>query len=126
MADKLEEFRRKQKDFVSLSFDTISGVGPNGSIIHYHPMKETCAKVVKDQIYLCDSGAQYKDGTTDVTRTHHFGEPTSHQKRCFTRVLQGHIAVASCIFPSGTCKQFYFSFFFLFFLFIFIFYFYFF
>ena len=72
VAEKLEEFRRKQKDFISLSFDTISAVGGNGSIIHYHSKKQNCSSLNKQQIYLCDSGAQYKDGTTDVTRTHHF------------------------------------------------------
>jgi len=102
ISDKLEEFRSKQKDFVSLSFDTIAGSGPNGAIIHYHPTHENCAKINKDAVFLLDSGGQYKDGTTDVTRTMHFGTPTKHEKRCFTRVLQGHIGLATAVFPKGT------------------------
>lgn len=101
-ADKLESFRAQQADYVGLSFDTISSTGENGAIIHYKPEKETCKVIDIKQIYLCDSGGQYKDGTTDVTRTYHFGEPTAYEKRCFTRVLQGHIAVDSAVFPQGT------------------------
>ncbi|KAI9314514.1 peptidase M24, structural domain-containing protein [Dichotomocladium elegans] len=101
-ADRLEKFRSEQADYVGLSFDTISSTGPNGAIIHYSPEKETCKVIDIDQIYLCDSGGQYKDGTTDVTRTYHFGTPTAYEKRCFTRVLQGHIAVDSVVFPKGT------------------------
>ncbi|KAG8902023.1 hypothetical protein FRC01_009691, partial [Tulasnella sp. 417] len=71
-------------------------------IIHYKPEPETCAVVRKDQIYLCDSGAQYLDGTTDTTRTWHFGEPTAEEKRAFTRVLQGHIAIDTAVVPNGT------------------------
>uniref|UniRef100_A0A8V0ZC96 Xaa-Pro aminopeptidase 1 n=1 Tax=Gallus gallus TaxID=9031 RepID=A0A8V0ZC96_CHICK len=77
-ADKAEEFRSQQKDFVELSFATISSTGPNGAIIHY------------------------KDGTTDVTRTMHFGTPSAYEKECFTYVLKGHIAVSAAIFPNGT------------------------
>jgi len=101
-ADKLESLRKVQKDFVGLSFDTISSTGPNGAIIHYMPIPETCKIIDPNLIYLCDSGGQYKDGTTDVTRTYHFGQPTDYEKRCFTRVLQGHIAIDRCIFPLGT------------------------
>lgn len=101
-ADKLESFRAQQADYVGLSFDTISSTGENGAIIHYKPEKDTCKVIDIKQIYLCDSGGQYKDGTTDVTRTYHFGEPTAYEKRCFTRVLQGHIAVDSAVFPQGT------------------------
>ena len=102
VADRLDMFRSEQPLFVSLSFETISGFGPNGAIIHYKPEKETCAKISKDSLYLCDSGGQYKDGTTDVTRTLHFGTPTTFQKQCFTRVLQGVIALDTAIFPNGT------------------------
>ncbi|KAI8089674.1 peptidase M24, structural domain-containing protein [Halteromyces radiatus] len=101
-ADRLEQFRAAQKDFVGLSFDTISSTGPNGAIIHYKPEKGECKVIDPKLIYLCDSGGQYKDGTTDVTRTLHFGEPTAYEKRCFTRVLQGHIAIDAAIFPKGT------------------------
>jgi len=102
VATKLDEFRAQQPDFVSPSFQTISGIGPNGAIIHYRPEEDKSAKIVKEQLYLCDSGGQYKDGTTDVTRTLHFGEPTQHQKECFTRVLKGHIALDAAVFPKGT------------------------
>jgi len=99
VSDKLEEFRGQQEDFFSLSFPTIAGSGPNGAIIHYRPQKETCASVEKSKMFLCDSGGQYRDGTTDVTRTVHFGTPTSHEKECYTRVLMGHIALGSAVFP---------------------------
>jgi len=101
-ADKLEEYRSQLQYFKGLSFPTISSAGPNGAIIHYQPDPKNCATVRKDQIYLCDSGGQYEDGTTDVTRTWHFGTPTDEEKRAFTRVLQGHIAIDSLIFPNGT------------------------
>jgi Xaa-Pro aminopeptidase len=101
-ADYLENLRRQQKDFVGLSFDTISSTGPNGAIIHYKPEPETCKIIDPKLIYLCDSGGQYKDGTTDVTRTYHFGQPNDYEKRCFTRVLQGHIAIDRAVFPIGT------------------------
>ncbi|CAE7736177.1 AMPP [Symbiodinium microadriaticum] len=86
---------------VSPSFDTISSYGPNGAVIHYKPSKENCAKVGCTSLYLCDSGAQYLDGTTDVTRTMHFGTPTQRMKDCFTYVLKGHIALATAVFPEG-------------------------
>ncbi|CAO3670247.1 unnamed protein product [Rhizopus microsporus] len=101
-ADRLEQFRAVQEHYVGLSFDTISSTGPNGAIIHYKPEKETCKVIDPNLIYLCDSGGQYLDGTTDVTRTYHFGVPTDYEKRCFTRVLQGHIAIDQAVFPKGT------------------------
>ncbi|KZS97160.1 Creatinase/aminopeptidase, partial [Sistotremastrum niveocremeum HHB9708] len=101
-ADKLAEYRSKLDLFKGLSFTTISSTGPNGAIIHYSPDPETCAVIKKDQIYLCDSGGQYLDGTTDVTRTWHFGTPRAKEKRAFTRVLQGHIAIDTLVFPEGT------------------------
>uniref|UniRef100_A0A5F9D0L7 Xaa-Pro aminopeptidase 1 n=1 Tax=Oryctolagus cuniculus TaxID=9986 RepID=A0A5F9D0L7_RABIT len=101
-ADKAEEFRRQQADFVDLSFPTISSAGPNGAIIHYAPVPETNRTLSLDEVYLIDSGAQYKDGTTDVTRTMHFGTPTAYEKECFTYVLKGHIAVSAAVFPTGT------------------------
>ncbi|KAF9986386.1 hypothetical protein BGZ65_007811 [Modicella reniformis] len=101
-AERLQHFRAEQERFVGPSFDTISSTGPNGAIIHYKPEKPTAARIDPSQIYLCDSGAQYLDGTTDITRTLHFQTPTDHEKRCFTRVLQGHIAIDSIVFPHGT------------------------
>lgn len=101
-ADYLEKLRAQQMDFIGLSFDTISSTGPNGAIIHYQPHKPTAKIIDPKLIYLCDSGGQYRDGTTDVTRTYHFGEPHPHEKRCFTRVLQGHIAIDAATFPKGT------------------------
>ncbi|WVF66387.1 hypothetical protein IAT40_001127 [Kwoniella sp. CBS 6097] len=104
-ATKLEEYRKENKWFMGLSFETISSTGPNAAIIHYAPPAEGSAIIEKDQMYLCDSGAQYLDGTTDVTRTLHFGTPTEDQKRAFTRVLQGHIALDTVIFPQGTTGE---------------------
>eukprot|EP00898_Chlorokybus_atmophyticus_P006268 jgi/Chlat1/6642/Chrsp49S06121 len=102
MADKLESFRQQQEHFVGLSFPTISSVGANAAIIHYRPQQDKCAEFDPDKMYLCDSGAQYRDGTTDVTRTVHFGEPSAHERACFTKVLQGHIALDTVVFPNGT------------------------
>ncbi|PIK53710.1 putative xaa-Pro aminopeptidase 1 isoform X1 [Apostichopus japonicus] len=101
-ADRLEEFRREQDDFVTLSFQTISSSGPHAAVIHYSPSLETDLPITMQDIYLCDSGAQFRDGTTDVTRTMHFGAPTQHQKECTTRVLKGVIALATSVFPNGT------------------------
>ncbi|KAF9494779.1 Creatinase/aminopeptidase [Pleurotus eryngii] len=101
-ADQLEKYRSELALFKGLSFPTISSTGPNGAIIHYSPDPQDCAIVKKEQIYLCDSGAQFLDGTTDVTRTWHFGTPTAEEKRAFTRVLQGHIAIDTAVFPAGT------------------------
>ena len=81
------------------SFETISASGPNAAVIHYRSTEETNRVLTCDEIYLCDSGAQFKDGTTDVTRTVHLGTPSSFEKECFTRVVKGHIALASVIFP---------------------------
>lgn len=101
-ADKLDGLRSEQDLFVSLSFPTISSAGANAAIIHYRPEVGKCANITKDGVYLVDSGGQYRDGTTDVTRTVHFGTPTDWEKECFTRVLQGHIAIDKVIFPKGT------------------------
>ncbi|GFO35709.1 Xaa-pro aminopeptidase 1 [Plakobranchus ocellatus] len=100
-AKKAEFFRSQQEDFISLSFDTISSIGPDGAIIHYKPTSETDKTVTADQIYLIDSGAQYRNGTTDTTRTIHLGTPSQHEQECFTRVLKGHINLASAVFPKG-------------------------
>ena len=101
-ADRLEAFRSEGENFKGLSFDTISGSGPNGAIIHYKPEKPSAARITTDQLYLCDSGAQYLDGTTDVTRTVHFGTPSAYEKECFTRVLKGNLALERAVFPAGT------------------------
>ncbi|KAI9361248.1 peptidase M24, structural domain-containing protein [Zopfochytrium polystomum] len=97
-----KRFRSALPDFIGLSFDTISGSGSNGSIIHYKPEKETCKKIDVNALYLCDSGAQFWDGTTDVTRTLHFGTPKPFEKEAFTRVLKGHIQIDLTVFPRGT------------------------
>lgn len=104
VADRLEAFRKEMSpdEFVGLSFETIAGSGSNGAIIHYSPKRGQDATVTRDKMFLCDSGAQYVDGTTDVTRTVHFGTPTAHEIECFTRVLQGHIDLATAVFPAGT------------------------
>ena len=99
---KLEEFRSKQDGFVSTSFSTIAGFGSNGAIIHYSAKQGKCAQISRDEVFLLDSGGQYIDGTTDVTRTMHFGVPRQHEKFCFTKVLQGHIALDKLVFPDGT------------------------
>ena len=85
-----------------LSFDTISGAGPNGAIVHYRVSEATNRPLEMDSIYLVDSGGQYPDGTTDVTRTVVIGTPTAEMRDRFTRVLKGHIAVARARFPEGT------------------------
>ena len=94
-SQKLFRFRRKNKTFKFLSFPTISGTGPNGAIIHYKASKETNRKLKKGDIYLVDSGGQYEFGTTDVTRTISLKNSDKRIKDIFTRVLKGHIAVAS-------------------------------
>lgn len=101
-AKKLQEFRKEQADYVSDSFETISAYAANGAVIHYRPSDETDKRIGDSDLYLCDSGAQYSDGTTDVTRTMHFGNPTAYEKECFTRVLKGHISLCNVIFPTGT------------------------
>lgn len=98
-AAKLEHFRREQEDYVGPSFETISASGPNAAIIHYRPEEESDRRVTTEEIYLCDSGGQYRDGTTDVTRTWHFGTPSQYEKECFTRVVKGNIALSSAVFP---------------------------
>lgn len=98
-ATKLEEFRKQMDDFVGLSFTTISSAGPNGAIIHYTPSKENDRQITSNELYLCDSGAQFRDGTTDITRTVHFGTPTEYEKECFTRVFKGQASLATAVFP---------------------------
>ncbi|KAK8329897.1 hypothetical protein V6Z12_A11G357200 [Gossypium hirsutum] len=102
VADKLLEFRAKKEGFLDTSFDTISGSGANGAIIHYRAERGSCSVVDPNKLFLLDSGAQYIDGITDITRTVHFGEPTAREKECFTRVLKGHIALDQAVFPENT------------------------
>ncbi len=92
---KLEKFRKKNKDYIYPSFNTIAGSGPNSAIIHYRSSKKTNRIIKKNDIFLCDSGGQYKYGTTDVTRTVCFTKTSDRIKNIFTRVLKGHIAVAT-------------------------------
>jgi Xaa-Pro aminopeptidase len=101
-AAKLQSLRQQGGDLRDLSFDTISGAGPNGAIVHYRVSEATNRPLEIDSIYLVDSGGQYPDGTTDVTRTIVIGAPTAEMKDRFTRVLQGHIAIARARFPEGT------------------------
>ncbi|KAI9807314.1 MAG: hypothetical protein M1833_000057 [Piccolia ochrophora] len=101
-ADKLESIRSKGKNFVGLSFDTISSTGANAAVIHYKPERGACSVIDPQAVYLCDSGAQYLDGTTDTTRTLHFGEPTDMERKAYTLVLKGNIALDRAVFPKGT------------------------
>ena len=93
--NKLEKFRRMNKNYLYPSFDTIAGSGENGAIVHYRAKKENCRTINKEDIFLCDSGGQYKYGTTDVTRTICFSKPKQKIKDIFTKVLKGHISVAN-------------------------------
>ena len=92
--NKLENFRKLNKNYLYPSFDTIAGSGKNGAIVHYRAKKDNCKIIKKNDIFLCDSGGQYKYGTTDVTRTICFTNPPPLIKNIFTKVLKGHIAVA--------------------------------
>jgi Xaa-Pro aminopeptidase len=99
---QLETFRRETNMLREISFATISGSGPNGAIVHYRVTEATNRKIQPGELFLIDSGGQYQDGTTDITRTVAIGEPTEDMKRHFTAVLKGHIAVATARFPKGT------------------------
>jgi len=99
---KLESFRKEAQEYRDSSFDTIAGFGANGAIVHYRATPETNARIERWGLLLLDSGAQYMDGTTDITRTLAVGEPTREMKENFTTVLKGHIAVATARFPAGT------------------------
>jgi Xaa-Pro aminopeptidase len=101
-AEKVDEFRSEQELFFAPSFQTISAFGANSAVVHYAPEKTGSAKIVKNGVYLLDSGGQYLDGTTDVTRTVAIGEVSEEAKEKFTLVLKGHIALASAVFPKGT------------------------
>jgi Xaa-Pro aminopeptidase len=101
-SDRLEKLRREGDYFRDLSFPTISGAGANGAIVHYRAAPETEKRLDPGSLYLLDSGAQYLDGTTDVTRTVAIGAPSAEMRDRFTRVLKGHIALALARFPKGT------------------------
>ncbi len=101
-AERLHQFRRDTGELRDLSFDTISGAGPNGAVVHYRASEKTNRPITQGSLYLVDSGGQYADGTTDVTRTIAIGQPTAEMRDRFTRVLKGHIALARAVFPKGT------------------------
>ena len=101
-AEKLESFRAEQELYQGPSFGTISAYGEHGAIVHYTSSPETDVELKSEGIYLIDSGGQYLDGTTDITRTVALGEPSDEQKDRFTRVLKGHIDLAMTSFPRGT------------------------
>jgi Xaa-Pro aminopeptidase len=100
--EALEDFRRATGVLKEISFPTISGFGPNGAIVHYRVTRKTDRRIAPDGLFLVDSGAQYEDGTTDITRTVAIGKPTPEMRERFTRVLKGHIAIARAVFPEGT------------------------
>ena len=100
--EALETFRRQTGALKDVSFPTISGTGPNGAIVHYRVTRKSNRRIAPGDLLLIDSGAQYQDGTTDVTRTIAVGEPTAEMRDRFTRVLRGHIAIARAVFPDGT------------------------
>jgi len=99
---KLESFREATGALKDLSFDTIAGAASNGAIVHYRPTRRLAKRLVRGSLLLVDSGAQYLDGTTDVTRTVAIGEPSAEMRERFTLVLKGHLALARVRFPSGT------------------------
>ena len=104
-AMKLEEFRRETGELKDLSFDSISAAGPHGAVVHYRPTTASNLKLKARSLYLIDSGGQYADGTTDITRTIAIGTPSTEMRRQYTLVLKGHIAVATARFPKGTRGQ---------------------
>ena len=102
VSDRLQQYREESGALVDLSFDTISGSGPNGAIVHYKASEATNRPVESGTLLLVDSGGQYRDGTTDITRTMAIGTPTAEMRERFTLVLKGHIALACARFPAGT------------------------
>jgi Xaa-Pro aminopeptidase len=99
---RLEEIRREDPTLKDLSFDSISAFGANGASPHYHSTEKSNVPFKPGSLYLIDSGGQYEDGTTDITRTVAVGEPMEEMRERFTRVLQGHIAIDTAVFPKGT------------------------
>lgn len=102
IATALESFRREDENIADISFDTISGAGPNGAIVHYRVNSKTNRRLKPGELMLLDSGAQYLMGTTDITRTMATGKSTAEQRDRFTRVLKGMIAISTARFPKGT------------------------
>jgi Xaa-Pro aminopeptidase len=100
-AKALEAYRSGANSLMDISFDTISGAGPNGAVIHYRVTEETNRGINPGELFLVDSGGQYLDGTTDITRTIAVGDPTDEARDCYTKVLQGMIAVSEVRFPRG-------------------------
>jgi Xaa-Pro aminopeptidase len=100
--EALERFRSETGLLKDISFPTISGAGPNGAVVHYRVTRKTNRAITPGELFLIDSGGQYEDGTTDITRTVAVGEPTAEMRDRFTRVLKGHIAIAALAFPKGT------------------------
>jgi Xaa-Pro aminopeptidase len=100
--EALETFRRDTGALKDVSFPTIAGTGPNGAIVHYRVTRKSNRRISPGDLLLIDSGAQYEDGTTDVTRTIAIGEPSAEMRDRFSRVLRGHIAIATAVFPDGT------------------------
>ena len=100
--EALESFRRDTGALKDVSFPTIAGTGPNGAIVHYRVTRKSNRRIASGDLLLIDSGAQYQDGTTDVTRTIPIGAPTAEMRDRFTRVLRGHLAIARAVFPDGT------------------------
>jgi Xaa-Pro aminopeptidase len=100
--EALESFRRETGLLKDISFPTISGAGSDGAIVHYRVNTTTNRRIAPGELFLIDSGAQYEDGTTDITRTVAIGEPSAEMRDRFTRVLKGNIAIARAVFPDGT------------------------
>ncbi len=98
----LESFRSDTGLLKDISFPTIAGSGPNGAIVHYRVTENSNRVIGRNELFLVDSGAQYEDGTTDVTRTVAIGTPSEEMCDRFTRVLKGHIAIATAVFPEGS------------------------
>jgi Xaa-Pro aminopeptidase len=99
--EALESFRRDTGLLKDVSFPTIAGAGPDGAIVHYRVTRATNRAIAPGELFLIDSGGQYEDGTTDITRTVAVGEPAQEMRDRFTRVLKGHIAIARAVFPDG-------------------------
>ena len=103
--EALESFRRDSGLLKDISFPTIAGSGPNGAIVHYRVTRASNRRIGENELFLVDSGAQYEDGTTDVTRTVIVGTPSEEMRDRFTRVLKGHIAIATALFPENTSAR---------------------